>query len=96
MLGGIARIYILTASCPPACINTLLASVHYMKFSEKTEYKYVYRVKNNTCVNSTKTQFLGKVGKTQKYFDNLKDAAKWVDLYLISIKKEPVNILVRC
>ena len=67
-----------------------------MKFSEKTEYKYVYKVKSNKSVNNQKSQFKGKVGKSSKYFDNLKDAAKWVDLYLISIKKEPVNILVRC
>jgi len=66
-----------------------------MKFSEKTEYKHVYKVKNNRSVNNQKTQFLGKVGKVSKSFDNLKDAAKWVDLYLISKNKEPVNILVR-
>jgi hypothetical protein len=66
-----------------------------MKFSEKTEYKYVYKVRNGQSVNNLKSQFKAKVGKRQKYFDNLKDAAKWVDLCLISMKKEPVNILVR-
>jgi len=66
-----------------------------MKFSVKTEYKYVYLVKNNTTVNNENTKYRGAVCGKYSYFDNIKDAAKWVDLRLIEQGKEPVNILVR-
>ena len=65
-----------------------------MRFSEKTEYKNFYKVRNNTSVNNQK-KFKGKVGKTVKHFDNIKDAARWVDIFLISINKEPVNFFTR-
>ena len=60
------------------------------KILEKSEYKNVYKVEIGS-----KTQYRANVFNVQKYFDEERDAAKWVDLRLIEKGKEPVNILVR-
>ena len=57
-----------------------------------TKYKYVseMEVEEKRCYHARISNFLWK-----KYFDDLRDAAKAVDLKMIEKGKEPVNILVR-
>jgi hypothetical protein len=52
-----------------------------MKSSEKTKYKHVYKVKNNTSVNNLNTQYYASVFRESKYFDDIKCTAKWIGLY---------------
>lgn len=59
----------------------------------KSRYKYVYFNKRQT-VNDPLV-WKGKVGRVQRNFKTEHEAAKWVDLRLISLGKEPVNILKR-
>lgn len=65
----------------------------------KTDYKYVRKL---TYGNGTiKYQALYPLSKlnnhtyTRRSFDDIKEAAKSIDVHLINQGKEPVNILVR-
>jgi hypothetical protein len=67
-----------------------------MSVIKKSDYKSKYKgVSLLVCRKVDTKVWRGNLGKKQKYFDNEKDAAKWVDLRLIEQGKEPVNILVR-
>ena len=61
------------------------------KHIRDTQYKYVNSVEQNgnKFYFARLPQF-----KCSKRFDNLRDAAKWIDLKLIEKGKKPVNILV--
>ncbi|MCP4336984.1 MAG: hypothetical protein GY679_04025 [Mycoplasma sp.] len=57
-------------------------------------YKHVNKLICESSVNATKL-WQGIVCGCNRQFGTEKEAAKWVDLKLISKGKEPVNILVR-
>lgn len=62
----------------------------------KTEYRNVYESKcrkNHTSLYRANISINGKL--KQKSFDNIRDAALFVDKALISFGKEPINILKR-
>lgn len=61
------------------------------KHWSNTEYKNVYRFNSDV---ENKPLFKARIIKHGPcYFDNVKDAAKQVDRWLIDLGKEPVNIL---
>lgn len=61
------------------------------KHISRTEYKYVNLVQQNE-----KQFYFARLPqfKVSKSFDDLRSAAKWVDIKLIEKGKMPVNILV--
>jgi hypothetical protein len=68
--------------------------------TQKTDYFGVSEVKNPSSKWANKRYqgsfYNQKTGRHSfKYFDNMRDAAKWVDLQLIRVGKDPVNVLIR-
>lgn len=63
-----------------------------LKHIASTEFKYVNRVSQNG-----KEFYFARLPqyRCSNSFDDIRKAAKWVDLKLIQKGKEPVNILVR-
>ena len=61
----------------------------YIKNGSK--YKYVQKYLNNR----KDVRYIGQVGRKSKTFEVERDAARFVDLKLIVLGKEPVNIFVR-
>ena len=64
-----------------------------LKHISSTAFKYVNRVSQNG-----KEFYFARITqyRCSKSFDDLRQAAKWVDMKLIEKGKEPVNILHRC
>lgn len=62
-----------------------------LKQIDKTEYKYVNLVEQNG-----KQFYFARIPQfsCSKSFDDLRSAAKWVDIKFIERGKKPVNILV--
>ena len=58
------------------------------------QYKHVRKLISQDSVNATKL-WQGSICNGSRLFDTEKEAAKWVDLKLISKGREPVNILRR-
>lgn len=66
---------------------------HKIEYKSK-KYKHVNKLICGNSVNATKL-WQGNVCSCNRQFETEKEAAKWVDLKLISKGKEPVNILIR-
>lgn len=62
------------------------------KWIGKTEYYNVYAYRDINKNIMYQAQYI-RVRKVSKYFDDIKEAAKWVDMRLIEDNKEPRNIL---
>jgi hypothetical protein len=61
----------------------------------KTKYKYVRHIMKNGLPYYQATYTINDGQSNSKTFIDLREAAKSVDLYLISKGREPVNILKR-
>lgn len=79
--------------------NYLVSRPKAKKSTNKTIYKYVYHVINHRTGKESYVCQMQKSKKNNlkfkwsKAFENINDAAKAVDLKLISVGREPVNIL---
>ena len=69
--------------------KAIFASLIYVGASKR--YRGVYAYKNFRGIHS----YLGAMHKCGKRFKTEKEAARYVDIVLISLNKEPVNILKR-
>tara|TARA_R110000803_G_scaffold32740_3_gene71963 strand:- start:104 stop:340 length:237 start_codon:yes stop_codon:yes gene_type:complete len=73
-----------------------MSHVNYNQLTHigKTKYKNVYEQK---CRKTQKAYYCAKIEingfKKRKVFDNMRDAALFIDKALISFNKQPVNIL---
>lgn len=59
----------------------------YIGKSHNYKHVYEYKEMNGTTVWAT------RLGKQRKNFTDEREAAKWVDLQLIRLGKDPVNVL---
>lgn len=64
------------------------------KLDYQSKYKGVYKIKPRSK-NPDEKLWLASLNRNTRLFMTEKEAAKAVDMYLISKGKDPVNILVR-
>jgi hypothetical protein len=63
----------------------------FKRIPKSSKYKYVAKMVGQNNYVMWIANCLG----ASKHFENEKEAAKWVDLRLISKGKQPVNVLVK-